>query len=1021
VEKNKRAFPHFDRQLIERFASGNGTAFVGAGISMRSGLPSWAKLMEPLRTELGDRISPSATHLDVAELYEAEHNRFALVHYLKQELGTAEYQLRRTHDLIVSLPVQRIYTTNFDDLLERAANKKLIKRNVIHDAAHVGFSDTSTLSIVKLHGDLAAPGSLVISANDYYGYFTRNPAVADLLKVELQTHTVLFLGYSFSDPDFGMILGKVAAQSGPDRPLLYALQLNPLPLVAKALEKRGIKVIDLKVEAGTAEASKAVEHWLDCFLQTLHRYERRKRQQASAMSDVRDVFAIPKYKHSLIRLPTLRRIEDVLRADFPVIVVKGEAGVGKTQLVATAAANMLVPGGAIVVSDVFERIIWIRSASTGSPHTLDHILDTILNSIESFPVAGQTSEKKEDEANRMLEEHRVIVVIEDLEDDRLEDGEIARIKSWLEQVGSDAHPRSRIVVTSRSLALLGFTVEVGRLSMDEAVNMVNEHAESIMLRRAIPNGLPVGTDKWLAGCTLGNPQAIQLALGLFFGTGNGDATKRVLEDLPWEHNTNIELAFAALIDAIRDELKKPPDDKTTYEQPPSGLKPLADGVSWAEFEPPAHRILRAMLVFPDSEPVPAAMLRAVCGIVDGPHGHPNFATEAERCVRFGLLERDTRKDTFGLHRTPKKLLATSLGKSENDKSFDRLAEYLLDFLRDKRDHNVVCRPEIEEDYWNALVRDQMSKVDPYWPIINHVMSQAGTTPLITHFVLLLVHYMDSRFLNLDRAKFLKAAMEALATTPPDTPDKDAWSKRMRALLKIDALAWTYMENSEPDKAAEQIDEGLRLIDASQHQDLVALAEAWRARLACKRNLDEAYGHLELAEEAARNVPKKHWIHMRVKMISGDVLYRDSEQQRKSDNKWHSKLQEALAAYQQAEHLAERYGGEGDGYQTSPRIGLALLKQADDPNAPHAQDQAAQRFRKLVENSQVATGRLYGQYGNALIAANNNATREAIAQLEAIHREISHLGRGNVLLSLAEKLYRETLNRRPYYIERAGRR
>jgi hypothetical protein len=1001
MEKKSRVFPQFDRQLIERFASGNGTVFVGAGISMRSGLPSWAKLMEPLRAELGDRIPERATHLDVAELYEAEHSRFGLVHYLKQELGTADYQLRRTQDLIVSLPVQRIYTTNFDDLLERAANKRLIKRNVIHDASHVGFSDTSTLSIVKLHGDLSAPGSLVISANDYYGYFTRNPVVADLLKVELQTHTVLFLGYSFSDPDFGMILGKVAAQSGPDRPLLYALQLNPPPLVAKALEKRGIKVIRLDAEAGTPEANREVEHWLDCFLQTLHRYERRKRQQASAMSKVRDAFAIPKYKHSLIRLLTLRRIEDVLRADFPVILVKGEAGAGKTQLVATATANVLVPGGSVVVSDVFERIIWIRSASTGSPRTLDHILETILNAIESFPDAGLTSEKKVDEANRVLEEHRVIVVIEDLEEDGREDGEIARIKSWLEQLGSDAHPRSRIVVTSRSVVLPGFMVEVGRLSMDEAVKMVNEHAESIMLRREIPNGLPAGTDKWLADCTLGNPQAIQLALGLFFGTANDGATKRVFDGLAWKHHTNIELAFAALIDAMLDELKKPPAG-TIYE-PGS--------------EPPAHRILRAMLVFPDAEPVPATMLKHVSGIINGSPHSPNFALEAERCVRFGLLERDTKNDTFELHRTSKKLLVASLAKCENDKSFDRLAEYLLDFLRDEPDLNVVCRREIKEDYWNALVRDQMSKIDPVWPIIKHVMSQAETTPLITPFVLLLVHYMDSRFLNVERAKFLGAAMEALANMPPD---QEAWSKEVQALLKIDALAWTYMENSEPDKAAKQIEEGLALISPSEHQDLVALAEAWRARMACEDKLETAYKHLDRAEQAARNVPEKHWIHMRVKMISGDVRYRDSEQQRKLDTKWLSKLQEALAAYEEAEHLAERYGGEGDGYQTSPRIGLALLKQADDPNAPHAQDMAAQRFRKLVENSQVATGRLYGQYGNALIAANNNATREAVAQLEAIHREISHLGRGNVLLSLAKKLYHETLNRRPYYIERTRR-
>jgi hypothetical protein len=1006
--------------LIERFASGNGTVFVGAGISMRSRLPSWAKLMEPLREELGDKISSSASHLDVAELYEAEHGRSALVRYLKRELGDVRYQLSRTHDLIVSLPVQRIYTTNFDNLLERAAHKKGLNRDVIHDASHVGFSDISTLSIVKLHGDLGAPRSLVISANDYYGYFTKNPAVADLLKVELQTRTVLFLGYSFSDPDFGMILGKVAAQSGPDGPLLYALLLNPLDLATKGLDKRGIKVIPLKAKPGTREANKEVEHWLDCFLQALRKSERRKRQQASIMGQMHDKSGIPKYKHSLIRSRTLRRIEDVLRADSPVIVVKGEAGIGKTQLVATAAANMRVPGGAVVVNDVFESIIWIRSAGKEPPYTLRDILRTIVNSLESFPTEGPSMEEMEEQATQVLEEHRVIVVIEDLED--LQDGdsendEIAKIKNWLEHLGSEAHPKSRIVVTSRSLNLLGFMVEVGRLREEEAEAMLVEHAESIMLRRAIHGGLATEDVKWLAARTLGNPQAIQLALGLIYGTeslaaGNGPAakkglavTKEVLPEPKGKSNDDIQSVFGVLIDA-----------------------------AWKQLSKASQQILRAMSVFPDAEPVPSELLRVACGTAHDA-GRIAFSDAADCCVRFGLLEYDASKDTFGLHRTSKKLLTRHFGELAPDTPFEYLTTHLLTFLNDKPDLNVACRPEIKEEYWNALVRDQMSKVDAYWPIIRHVMDQPGPPERIVNFVLLLVHYMDSRFLNTDRAAFLKSAMQALEKMPPE---KKAWSNKTRALLKIDALAWTYMENNKHLNATREIDEGLGLIHGheEENQDLIALAAAWRARMESEEtNYVEAHQRLDEAWKAAEKADKK-WISMRVKMIQGDVLHRESKAQKvkvaegadftekeqeakeaQEKERVRKKAQEALDAYLEAEHWAEQYGGEGNGYQTSPRIAFALLEQTDNAKA---QEEAAQRFRKLVENSQVATGRLYGQYGNALIAANNNATREAVAQLEAIHREIYHLGKGNVLLSLAENLYRKTLKQRPYYTENAGR-
>lgn len=233
------------------------------------------------------------------------------------------------------------------------------------------------------------------------------------------------------------------------------------------------------------------------------------------------------------------------------------------------------------------------------------------------------------------------------------------------------------------------------------------------------------------------------------------------------------------------------------------------------------------------------------------------------------------------------------------------------------------------------------------------------------------------------------------------------ASKMLALLKTDALAWTYMQNSKPDKAADEIDTGLALIDEAEHPDLVALAAAWRARMASERkHFDEAHKQLDLARKAAA-AAGKDWIHMRVEMISDDVLHHESKapnvddadetEKTKAKIRRAEKADAAEKAYREAEHLAERYGGEGEGYQTSPRIAFALLEQERHPDV---QEEAVQRFRKLVENSQIATGRLYGQYGTALIAAKNNATREAIDQLEAIHREIYHLGKGNVLLSLA---------------------
>lgn len=99
-----------DPVLIERFAQGNGAVFVDAGISLGSRLPSWRELMEPLRIDLGDEVDRHATYIEIAELYESKHSRRDLVDNLKDRLGDVRFELSKAEELIVGLPVQRIYT-----------------------------------------------------------------------------------------------------------------------------------------------------------------------------------------------------------------------------------------------------------------------------------------------------------------------------------------------------------------------------------------------------------------------------------------------------------------------------------------------------------------------------------------------------------------------------------------------------------------------------------------------------------------------------------------------------------------------------------------------------------------------------------------------------------------------------------------------------------------------------------------------------------------------------------------------
>lgn len=956
-----------DRLLVERFVRGDGTVFVGAGVSLGSRLPTWKRLMAPLKKELG----PDAEDLDllqIAELYEVKHGRSALVQHLKEQLGNVKFRVNRTHELLVSLPVQRIYTTNFDNLLEQASQKKQINRNVIYNASHVGLSDTSMLSIVKLHGDLADPSSIVLTARDFYSYTARNPAVADLLKVELQTRTVLFIGYSFSDPNLAMILGNAVFQTGATPPLIYAIQFQPTPLAVLAMKARGVTVIGIDAKPGTAQAEERIEEWLQQFSRSLNSMERRRHQSFEMRNFPTSSPVLKRHAYSVQSQRVTDRIRSGLSSEFRVIVVRGEAGVGKTHLVADAARKNLQPSNRSLWIEGFEQIIWIRPIlrKNGGFHTLDQIFSSIISQMDgNAQVEDSETGRLKHKIEALLQEHRVLIVIEDLDDPRADgqrspstdqpDAENVHfdgIKAWLEDIGNFSYARSRIVVTTRTAIVAGFTVEVPRLGAADGARMVREHARVIMLRSRFDalDGI-VGP---VVELTMGNPQAIRLALGLVNGAQAAD----------WIGDARARARAGGR----------------------SGIEPVYDAIMaeiWARLPAGgvARRIVETMAAFPAEEWVPSALLK--CAAPTAGDDAKSLQQALQTCVRFGVLEYDTLTDHYFMHRTIKEALRREnlVDEARLIDARSKLANELITFLRAE---DVVCRPEIADPYWNALVRDEFVKIDPYWPIIESLMWWAEDQPIIVDFLLLLVHYMDSRFLNGHRLYFVNKAMQVGSTM----------DQRTRALLNIDALGWTYIEEGADVQALKYIKDGMDLLTA-EDDDLRALAYAWRARI-CASNgqVPQARIFIAQAEDCMKKFPTNYWVKARVVMMAGDVSLVDGDPNA------------AEEYYLQAEANEERYGGEL-GYQTDPRIGFALLRKADkEPeNAADAIDKARARFIRIAENEHVPTGRLYGEYGLALIASRESSTDNALQQLKKLLKEISaRQGENNVLLKLAKESY-----------------
>ena len=110
--------------LVEEFKKGNGVLFIGAGLSMGAGLPSWRQLVEPLADEIG---CPKDNLLKIPQYYVQAHgSRVPLYQYLKRKIKVPNVMPTENHHLLTQLPVRVIFTTNYDELLEDTLREKRI-------------------------------------------------------------------------------------------------------------------------------------------------------------------------------------------------------------------------------------------------------------------------------------------------------------------------------------------------------------------------------------------------------------------------------------------------------------------------------------------------------------------------------------------------------------------------------------------------------------------------------------------------------------------------------------------------------------------------------------------------------------------------------------------------------------------------------------------------------------------------------------------------------------------------------
>lgn len=185
-------------------------AFIGAGLSIPAGFCSWQSLLEGPAEDLGLKVEKEHDLVSLAQYYSNSNKRTSIDDLVKSQFSKL-VDPTENHRLLSQLPITTFWTTNYDKLIEKALEKNMklpyVKTTDEQLRGTIGNFDAI---VYKLHGDVDSPEDAVITRSDYeeFGYKKR-ALFREVLEGDLLTKTFIFLGFSFSDPNFNYVISRL--------------------------------------------------------------------------------------------------------------------------------------------------------------------------------------------------------------------------------------------------------------------------------------------------------------------------------------------------------------------------------------------------------------------------------------------------------------------------------------------------------------------------------------------------------------------------------------------------------------------------------------------------------------------------------------------------------------------------------------------------------------------------------------------------------------------------------------------
>ena len=246
-------------QLQEAYKQNNVILFVGAGVSIGLGIPSWNQLIDKIANDLGydpEIYSTFGDNLALAEYYRIKHGNLGkLRSWMDRNWHSSDIKIKESeiHNIIANSNFPLIYTTNYDRWIENSFDEHNKKYHKIINVGDLIKTNNKTTQIIKFHGDFDDDDSIVLDETSYFKRLEFETPLDIKLRSDILGKTVLFIGYSLSDVNIRLLFYKLSQMwknngQGNVQPTSYVFSHKPNPIQEDILKQWGIAMMSSEID-----------------------------------------------------------------------------------------------------------------------------------------------------------------------------------------------------------------------------------------------------------------------------------------------------------------------------------------------------------------------------------------------------------------------------------------------------------------------------------------------------------------------------------------------------------------------------------------------------------------------------------------------------------------------------------------------------------------------------------------------------------------------------------------------------